>query len=236
MILLAFAHPDDESFLAAGFAIAASERGERVVLYCATRGEAARGVGPTLADRRKLARTRAAELARAAEELGIARVVLDRFADGALGDAPGLIDSLVRVIRRERPQVVVTFAPDGGNRHPDHVAISRAVSAALPLASDARFGKPLGRPHQVAALLWTAPVMPWQMRGSAAALSSLPGLDVVVMLSADARARKARALASHRTQREPIRRVFGGVSARLATLRAEGFQFAWSAATSAATV
>ncbi len=230
-ILLAFAHPDDESFLAAGFAIEASDQGDRVVLYCATRGEAARGVGPTLADRRRLARVRAAELALAAQELGIARVVLDRFADGGLGDAPGtsLIDALVRVIRRERPLVVVTFAPDGGNRHPDHMAISRAVSTALPLAADVRFGKQLGRPHQVPTLLWTAPVMPWQMRGSADSLSKLAGVDLLVMLSPGARARKARALGHHRSQRAPIERVFGRVSPGRWTLRAEAFQRAHSA-------
>ncbi len=227
-ILLAFAHPDDESFLAAGFAIAAADRGDRVVLYCATRGEAARGVGPTVADRRRLARIRAAELALAAKELGIARVVLDRFADGGLGDAPGnlLIDALVRVIRRERPQVAVTFAPDGGNRHPDHMAISRAVSAALPLAADDRFGKLLGRPHRVATLLWTAPVMPWAMRGGASGLAKLPGVDVLVMLPPEARARKARALGHHLSQQAPIERVFGRVSPGRWTLRAEAFQVA----------
>ena len=226
-VLLAFAHPDDESFLAAGFAIAASDRGDRVVLYCATRGDAARGVGPTLADRRRLARVRAGELARAVKELGIARVVLDRYADKGLSDAPGLIEALVRVIRRERPQVVVTFAPDGGNRHPDHMAISRAVGTALPLAADARFGETLGRPHQVPTLLWTASMMPWQLRGNARTLSKLPGVDVLVMLSPTARARKARALAHHRSQRAPIERVFGALSARRPTLRAEAFQIAF---------
>ncbi len=228
-ILLAFAHPDDESFLAAGFAIAASDRGDRVVLYCATRGDAARGVGPTLADRRRLARVRAGELALAVKELGIARVVLDRYADKGLSDAPGLIEALVRVIRRERPQVVVTFAPDGGNRHPDHMAISRAVSTALPLAADARFRNQEGVPHQVRTLLWTASVMPWQLRGSAETLSQVAGVDLLVILSPVARARKARALAHHRSQRAPITRVFGGVSQRLSTLRAEAFQVAFRA-------
>jgi LmbE family N-acetylglucosaminyl deacetylase len=225
-MLLAFAHPDDESFLAAGLAIEASDRGDRVVLYCATRGEAARGVGPTLADRRRLARTRAAELALAAKALGIARVVLDRFADGGLGEAPGssLIDALVRVIRRERPEVVVTFAPDGGNRHPDHMAISRAVSTALPLAADDRYGPSLGRPHRVATLLWTAPVMPWAMRGRAGELGKLAGVDVLVMLPPATRARKARALGCHRSQRAPIERIFGRVSPPRWTLRAEAFQ------------
>ncbi len=227
-MLLAFAHPDDESFLAAGLAIEASVRGDRVVLYCATRGEAARGVGPTLADRRRLARVRAAELALAAKELGIARVVLDRFADGGLGEAPGnaLIEALVRVIRRERPEVVVTFAPDGGNRHPDHMAISRAVSTALPLAADERFGTSLGRPHRVTTLLWTAPVMPWAMRSGAGGLAKLAGVDILVMLPPNARARKARALGHHRSQQSPIERVFGRVSPTRWTLRAEAFQVA----------
>ena len=227
-ILLAFAHPDDESFLAAGFAIQARDRGDRVVLYCATRGEAARGVGPTQADRRRLARKRAAELALAAKELGIARVVLDRFEDGGLNELPGirLVERLVRVIRKERPEVVVTFAPDGGNGHPDHMAISRAVSTALPLAADVRFGRPLGRPHRVATLLWTAPVMPWLLRGSAKSLSKVAGVDLLVMLTPAARTRKARALGHHRSQWAPIERVFGGVPPRLNTIRAEAFQVA----------
>ena len=178
-----------------------------------------------------MARVRAAELGLAAKELGIARVVLDRFTDGGLGDAPGnsLIDALVRVIRGERPQVVVTFAPDGGNRHPDHMAISRAVSTALPLAADDRFGGHLGRPHQVTTLLWTAPVMPWAMRGRASGLAKLAGVDELVMLPPGARARKVRALGCHRSQRAPIERVFGRVSAGRWTLRAEAFQRAHSA-------
>ena len=224
-ILLAFAHPDDESFLAAGFTIAAADRGDRVVLYCATRGDAARGVGPTAADRRRLARQRAGELALAARELGIARVVLDRHPDKGLSDAPGLIETLVRLIRRERPGTVLTFAPDGGNRHPDHMAISRAVSLAIPMAADARF-RTAGRPHQVAALLWTAPVMPWQMRGSAKALANVAGVDVLVMLSAETRARKVRALRHHRSQRIPATQTFGGLSPGLPGFRAEAFQFA----------
>ena len=135
-----------------------------------------------------------------------------------------MIDALVQVIRRERPQVVVTFAPDGGNRHPDHMAISRAVSTALPLAADERFGRSLGRPHRVATLLWTAPVMPWAMRGGASELARLAGVDVLVMLPPAARARKARALGHHRSQQAPIERIFGRVSPMRSTLRAEGFQ------------
>ena len=48
--------------------------------------------------------------------------------------------ALVRLLRAERPRVVVTFDPNGLNAHPDHIAISRfaldAVTAAVALGLD----------------------------------------------------------------------------------------------------
>ena len=75
-------------------------------------------------------------------------------------------------------------------------------------------------------MLWTAPVMPWAMRGGASSLAKLAGVDVLVMLPPEARARKARALGCHRSQQSPIERIFGRVSPTRWTLRAEAFQVA----------
>jgi LmbE family N-acetylglucosaminyl deacetylase len=43
---------------------------------------------------------------------------------------------VVRALRQYRPQVVVTFDPIGGYRHPDHIAIHHATVAAFAAAAD----------------------------------------------------------------------------------------------------
>ncbi len=52
--------------------------------------------------------------------------------DGTLSsvDAEVLTGRVVKIIRSFRPDVVITFGPDGGYGHPDHMAISAATTAA----------------------------------------------------------------------------------------------------------
>jgi LmbE family N-acetylglucosaminyl deacetylase len=49
-----------------------------------------------------------------------------------------------------RPQVVVSFGPDGGYGHPDHIAICQLTSAALVCAADASYPGVEEAPHRVA--------------------------------------------------------------------------------------
>lgn len=63
-------------------------------------------------------------------------------------------NKIVFHLRRVKPQVVVTFAPDGGYGHPDHIAISQWTAAAVVCAADANFavggdGDQLSSPHRV---------------------------------------------------------------------------------------
>ena len=73
-ILLSFAHPDDESFFTAGISCEYTARGARVVLSCATRGEAGTAGDPPLATREELPALRERELRDAAAVLGRAAV------------------------------------------------------------------------------------------------------------------------------------------------------------------
>lgn len=84
---------------------------------------------------------REAELRRAAEILGIASVDLLGYRDKQLASAPHaeVREKLVRLLRRHRPQVVVTFDPNGSNAHTEHVAVSRFTSDAVQAAADGRF-------------------------------------------------------------------------------------------------
>ena len=110
-ILLILAHPDDESFFAAGLARRHVERGAKVALVTATRGDAGQVGDPPLCDRDALPALREAELREAADILGISEVHLLDYQDTRLAEAP--IDQirceLVALIRRHRPHVVITF-------------------------------------------------------------------------------------------------------------------------------
>ncbi len=141
-LLAVFPHPDDET-LGMGSTLARyAAEGIEVYLVCATRGERgwfdSEGPNPGL---KGLARTREAELRCAAEQLGIHEVSFLDYIDGDVdqADPEEIIGRLVLHIRRIKPQVVVTFAPDGAYGHPDHIALSQFTNGALVCAADRNF-------------------------------------------------------------------------------------------------
>ena len=207
-LLFIYAHPDDESFGVAGVARMYADRGADIALVTATRGDAGRAGEPAICAREELPARREAELREAATILGIGHVTVLDYFDKRLAEAPSdtIRRELVQVIRRHRPQVVVTFDPDGANLHPDHVAISRFAIDALTAAADARWYPDAGESHQVQRLLWISPVMPWDAPKSAD-LAMEPGVDFLVDVSAY-RNVKAAALRAHRTQHVSIDRHF----------------------------
>jgi LmbE family N-acetylglucosaminyl deacetylase len=86
-------------------------------------------------------RIREAELRCAAETLGLHEVSLLDYVDGDVdqADPAEIIGKIVTHIRRIKPQVVVTFGPDGAYGHPDHIALSQFTSGALVCAADRNF-------------------------------------------------------------------------------------------------
>jgi N-acetylglucosamine malate deacetylase 2 len=111
----------------------------RCTLYCATDGDAGKTSGLKIASKQELGAVRRHELLAAAKTLGIDFVESAGHPDGALGgvDQDALVGEVVRHLRRERPQVVITFGPEGApNAHRDHRVISRAATAAFFLAAN----------------------------------------------------------------------------------------------------
>lgn len=132
-----YAHPDDETFSGGGTFARYTAAGVRCTLYCATDGQAGKTSGLPVSTREELGALRKRELAAAAEILGFAVVESPGHMDGALGavDQDVLIGEIVAHLRREKPDVVITFGPEGApNTHPDHRVISRAATAAFFLA------------------------------------------------------------------------------------------------------
>src|SRR5499425_2568538 len=167
-IMAVLAHPDDESLgVGATLAKYASE-GVEVFLVTATRGDRGRYRGlpsddPQHPGPSALASIRETELRAAASALGLSEVSLLDFRDQYLDRANPreAIAAIVQHIRRVRPQVVVTFGPEGAYGHPDHIAISQFTTAATICAADSGYccnNGPQGdrSPHRVAKLHYLA--------------------------------------------------------------------------------
>lgn len=137
-LMAVFAHPDDEAFGTGGTLSKYAAEGCDVHLVTATRGEAGQIAESDLATHADLPFVREQELRCACEVYGIHPPRFLDYADGLLplihqGQAVGKV---VRLIRELRPQVVVTFGPDGIYGHYDHIAVHRWTTIAVELAAD----------------------------------------------------------------------------------------------------
>jgi LmbE family N-acetylglucosaminyl deacetylase len=149
-ILAVLAHPDDESFGMGGTLALYARRGVAVHLVCATRGEVGEVEPQMLEGFESIGDLREHELRCAAEHLGLSGVHFLGYRDSGMVGSPenehpealaaAPIDEVAAkvtgYIRRLRPQVVLTFDPIGGYRHPDHIAIQRATVEAFHAAGD----------------------------------------------------------------------------------------------------
>ena len=165
-LMAVLAHPDDESLGVGGTLAKYASEGVEVFLLTATRGDGGRYRGHRFGDQEHpgpvaLAKIREAELRAAASVLGVRDVSLLDYHDQHLDRANPrqAVAAIVGHLRRVRPDVVVTFGPDGAYGHPDHIAISQFTTAAIVAASRPRVcrrrrrGK---RPHSVSKLYYIA--------------------------------------------------------------------------------
>ena len=153
MLLAVLAHPDDESFGLGGTLALYAERGVETHLVCATRGEVGTVDAEHLEGYASIAERRVDELRCAAGILGLNGVHFLDYRDSGMPGSPDnshpqalaaapldeVAGKIVGYIRRLQPQVVLTFDPIGGYKHPDHIAIQRATLQAFHLAGDAGY-------------------------------------------------------------------------------------------------
>ena len=148
------AHPDDAEFTMAGTVAAWVNAGCRVTYVVCTDGNA--GSHEPGMTRERLAEIRRAEQQAACAALGVEEVVFLGYDDGLLQPTLELRKDLVRVIRRHKPQVVLTADPTrffSGDRyinHPDHRAAGQAaLDAVAPAAQMPLLWPETGEPHKV---------------------------------------------------------------------------------------
>lgn len=157
-LMCVLAHPDDESLGMGGTMARYAAQGIETYLVTATRGERGwTGDEKQNPGMEALGRIREAELRNAAKELGICEVDFLDYTDGDLdrADPAGAIAKIVSHLRRVRPDVVITFDPNGAYGHPDHIAICQFTTAAILAAADPAFSESQA-PHRVSKLYYMA--------------------------------------------------------------------------------
>ena len=173
-VLTVHAHPDDEASKGAPTLARCHAQGARTVLVCCTGGEEGDLQNPALREegrpfhgltpeqeKEKVASLRDAELAASAEVIGFDEVVMLGFRDSGMPDSEAnehpdsfhkadldeATERLVRVIRSERPQVIITYGDDQkGYPHPDHLKVHDISVLAFDRAGDPAWYPDAGEP------------------------------------------------------------------------------------------
>lgn len=172
-LLTVHAHPDDESEFGGPTVARYHDEGVRTVLVCCTDGGSGRILNPevgTVGDRTNIATIRRHELEQAAAIIGYDAVVMLGYPDSGSVNLPepersptcfarlaldGPVWRVVEVIRRERPQVVVTYADDQAvYPHPDHWRAHQVATRAFALAARADAFPEAGSPWRPAKLYY----------------------------------------------------------------------------------
>ncbi|MSW77870.1 MAG: mycothiol conjugate amidase Mca [Actinobacteria bacterium] len=175
-VLTVHAHPDDEASKGAPTLARYHAEGVRTVLVCCTGGEEGDLQNPGLRESGQpfhglspeqekllLAQVRPGELARSAEIIGFDEVVMLGYRDSGMVDSVAnqhpdcfhtapldeAVGRLVVVIRRERPQVIITYGDDQRSYpHPDHVKVHDISIPAFERAGDPAWYPEAGEPWQ----------------------------------------------------------------------------------------
>ena len=182
-VLTVHAHPDDEASKGAPTLAKYAAAGARTILVCCTGGEEGDLQNPSLREpgqafygltpeqeRDLVARMRMSELRASAEVIGFDEVVMLGYRDSGMpgaasndhpecfhqADVDDAAGRLVEVIRRSRPQVVITYGDDQrGYPHPDHLRVHDISVLAFDRAGDPAWYPEAGAPHQPSKLYYS---------------------------------------------------------------------------------
>lgn len=183
-LLSVHAHPDDEASKGAPTIAKYHAQGVRTVLVCCTGGEEGDLQNPLLREpgqpfhdltpeqeRELVISMRPAELAASVAAIGFDEVVMLGYRDSGMPESPSndhpdsfhqadpeeATRTLVEIIRRERPQVIMTYGDDQrGYPHPDHLRVHDISVVAFDRAGDPDWYPEVGQPYQPVKLYYNA--------------------------------------------------------------------------------
>lgn len=143
-ILVALAHPDDPEFFCGGTLAIWSKEGHEIAYCLLTKGD--KGINEKFRGSENIKQLRIDEQYQAAKTLGIRNITFLENEDGYLTPNLALRKEVTRVIRNEKPTIVVTCDPtnyylrDSYINHPDHRAAGQVViDAVFPAAQNELF-------------------------------------------------------------------------------------------------
>ena len=172
-LLCVHAHPDDEASKGAGTVAKYHGEGVHTVLVCATGGEEGDILNPAMEKpevRDNIHEVRLEELRRSVEIIGYDELVMLGYRDSGMPDSDAnkdprcfaqadldeAVGRLVEVVRRVRPQVIVTYNEDQqGYPHPDHIRVHDISVAAWDAAADPSRYPELGPPWQISKMYYS---------------------------------------------------------------------------------
>lgn len=172
-LLTVHAHPDDEASKGAGSVARYSDEGVHTTLVCCTGGEAGEILNPAVNTpeiRANLFAVRMEELQNSANAIGYDVVRTLDYHDSGMPDSPDnarpenfanapleeAVERLVRIIRAERPQVIITYAEDREwYPHPDHIRVHEISLPAFAAAGDPGQFPDSGAPWEPSKLYYT---------------------------------------------------------------------------------
>ena len=173
-LLAIHAHPDDEASKGAGTVARYAAEGVHTVLVCCTGGEEGDILNPAMDTpevRATLGDIRRRELDEAAKIIGYDEVVRLGYRDSGMPGTPAnedprsfaradladAVGRVVEVVRRARPQVVITYPEDQqGYPHPDHLRVHEITAPAVDAAADPAAYPEFGPPWRVLKVYYTA--------------------------------------------------------------------------------
>jgi LmbE family N-acetylglucosaminyl deacetylase len=205
-ILGVWAHPDDETYLAAGLMARAVRNGSRVVCVTATRGE-----GGSMDEERwppeKMGEVRTAEMERSMVILGVTEHIWldlpDIDMDTGLPEEG--YERVRDIVAQVRPDTILSFGPDGMTDHAAHKDVSRWATRAL-----REVGKPGSKIHYATVTPeWAEEFLPvWEpfnvFRPGTPPITRREDLSIDYRLPDDILALKVEAIKAHVSQVESI--------------------------------
>ncbi|MCQ4607108.1 N-acetyl-1-D-myo-inositol-2-amino-2-deoxy-alpha-D-glucopyranoside deacetylase [Corynebacterium pseudogenitalium] len=219
-VLAVHAHPDDESITMAGTLFDLARRGADVLVVTCTLGEEGEVIGEpyqllTNDHGDQLGGFRIAELHGALQAIGVRGEFLGGagcFRDSGMAGSEAsknprafvnsgrrAVDALLEVLRRERPHLVLTYGPDGGYGHPDHIRAHEIVYEAAEEFDIPRILWAVRKREETDALLPEVAPEGWRLP-KPGELDGVDSVDVSVRLDGEAYSAKIAAMAAHATQ------------------------------------
>ena len=182
-LLTVHAHPDDEASKGAATVARYFQEGVRTVLVCCTGGEEGDLQNPALREpgqpfhgltpeeeKQLLAEVRPRELEESVRIIGFSALHMLGYRDSGMAGTPPndhpecfhradldeATGRLVRIIRAERPQVILTYNDDQrGYPHPDHLRVHDVSVLAFERAGDPMWYPEAGEPWQPQKMYYT---------------------------------------------------------------------------------